>query len=165
MNDIHAAKPPIETPILTDGQVFALWIFAGFALALFATWLVFKYLSRPTNELPASLPEEPQPDPYDVAMKALTGARKLLDEASWKPFYLSATELVKTYLSHKYRMNVRGRTTRELLGSSKLPERTRSRLHVLVSEMDAAKFANRNLEEGPAYRMFDAVRTFLEEEK
>ncbi|MDH3735283.1 MAG: hypothetical protein OEU54_17260 [Gemmatimonadota bacterium] len=161
-NDIRDVKGPLG--IARDWVLMWPWLLAILAAAGVAYWLARRRRAPGDRTAPA-VPPRP---PYETAMDALASleASSLLERGMVKDFHIALSQIVRTYVEGRFRIDALEMTTRELVSAlhlagtdADLLEDTRG----FLEACDLVKFAKRRPETAESLRLIPVARRFVEE--
>ena len=164
MQDIHAIKNVIETPILTRDILLALYSLLALVVLSLFIYLYFRFKKKRAENLASIEPAIPEPPPIDylaVAWERLAEAKSLITKKDFERFYLLLSEIIKEYLGGVLKIKAIDMTTAEL--RSELPSlyRKKDELSDLFRLLDLAKFAGRGKDESAAREALALAERFL----
>jgi hypothetical protein len=167
MQDIHAIKNVIETPILTRDILLTLYsLLALLVLSLFV-YLYFRFKKKRAENLASVEPAIPEPPPIDylaVARERLIEAKSLIAKKDFERFYLLLSEIIKEYLGGVLKIKAIDMTTAEV--QAELPSfyLKKEELRDLFRLSDLAKFAGRGKDESTVLEALALAEKFLQDE-
>lgn len=140
---IYDIKPQTQTPVVFDE--FAGYLFMGYIIAQLIAILVWLIVRRSRRKNSNERPELKLP-PHVVA---IIGLEELKNQKLWqsnkhKLYYTTLTDIVRTYLEGRYRINAMEMTSDEILDALKdtgLTVKNYEELRSLLKSSDLVKFA------------------------
>jgi hypothetical protein len=141
---IHDIKPPLDMPVKFgefSGYLLVTLLIIG-AVVMLIIWLVKRYKNRKQTLVVSNKPKEA---PEVIAIRAL---EELQNEKLWqnnrhKLYYTRLTDIIRTYIDHRWDINSMEMTTSQTLEAVKklIPEDAKSQLSRLLTTADYVKFA------------------------
>ncbi len=141
---IHDIKPPLDMPVKFgefSGYLLVTLLIIG-AVVMLIIWLVKRYKNRKQTLVVSNKPTEA---PEVIAIRAL---EELQNEKLWqnnrhKLYYTRLTDIIRTYIDHRWDINSMEMTTSQTLEAVKklIPEDAKSQLSRLLTTADYVKFA------------------------
>ena len=141
--DIREIRGPLGIPL--SSWVIALWVFVPLLVAALLYHLM-RRLGRRQEEAPSpALGPLPRP-PHEVALEALARleASPLLERGQVKEYHIAASDILRTYVEERFRVEALEMTTREVLDSLSSAEADASfrvGLRTFLEACDLVKFA------------------------
>jgi len=160
--DVRDLKGPEEFPIdwrpyyLVGGTLVGL-LLLGFVL--------YRVLNRSRRAGPAPAPKPP----HEIAFDQLERLRRrgLVEQGAFKEYYSALSDIVRTYVEHRFGVRAPEMTTEEFLLSSarngRLQGGYRGLLGEFLSESDLVKFARHVPTIADSERAFSAAKRFIDE--
>jgi hypothetical protein len=160
--DVKDIKAPEEVPI--DRRPYYI-IGGGLLLAALVGFGLYRFLTRDQRTTPAAPPRPPQ----DIAREELERLRRrgLIAEGAFKEYYSSLSDIVRTYVEHRFHIRAPEMTTEEFLlvaaRGGKLLGPHRALLSDFLVESDLVKFARHMPTIADSERAWTAARRFVDE--
>lgn len=137
-------KPPMEVPYTLEDALP--YIIAGLAVILVAIlvyWLIKRYRKRPVKKAEPARPTRP---PHEIALEELDALEKekLWQEGNYKLYYSRLSDIVRTYIEHRYEIMAMEQPTDDTMASLKTRignPLTKEKLRQLLELADLVKFA------------------------
>lgn len=166
MEDIHGLKPlmGMDFPWLSLA-IFGLILLIALSSIGVILWKLLKR-KKPTEVKPLSIKVQPRKDYREQALKAL---KKLKPQASHpESFYITLEDILRTYLSAHYHLNISSYTRSELsqffrdqADNQNLNTHHLNMLLQVLSHGEQAKFAKQNLTEALQTTDRQAIQDFV----
>lgn len=166
LTDIHDYAPMAEIPRhfwdwLPDwwGWVAAALLLVCGAVAAYLLW----WRKRPAGAPVITLPKRKAPEPWDAALQALEElkAEQLCEKGQEKAFYTRLTDILRSYIEQRFRINAVEMTSEQILQALQADEATRlpeKYMRQILSVADYVKFArHRPFSDDNARAYADAV--------
>ncbi len=158
MKDIHDNMAPIELPFFTgwDYVFLVIFIFGIIGFIFFLLKRRKRLLRQEVGVGDYDIPELEKIKFYNWS-KELTRLRILLKEEEWKVFVHEATDLLKLYLTEKYKKNISEKTTSEVLYIVK-NKKNYDEVGDFFQVVDLVKFAGQEGEREEMERIFGILK-------
>jgi hypothetical protein len=140
---IKDIKPVIEMPLTwRDFIPYAAGIL-GLALAAFAALYLYRKFRKKPAVTEKKIPSLPA---HETALKALSllEEKKLWQQGQVKAFYTELTDILRTYLDHRWQVNAMEMTSDEIMQYPviyKLDDAVKNKLRYILTIADLVKFA------------------------
>ncbi|MDP2911475.1 MAG: hypothetical protein Q8N76_03985, partial [Candidatus Omnitrophota bacterium] len=137
MNDIRPLKDIVDISEKFSILPFAALILAAFAIAAF---IYFKKKKAEEKTYAPPMPAE------EIARKALRDLKekKLIEKGLFKEYYISLSDIIRTYIENRYRIFAMDRTTWELfqeMKSKRIERQHADKINDFLEDCDMVKFA------------------------
>lgn len=163
MEDIHPIKAVIETPILSQGLVRALWsLLFIFILLLIVIISYYFWKKRQKSSNNHDRETKVKIDYQKLAKDKLFKAKDLIKQTKYKEFQLKVSKIIKEYLSSVFQENISEQTTREILSNKDFSTKLISNLERLLTVADYEKFANLDKKAEEAEKVFQIALEIIE---
>jgi hypothetical protein len=119
------------------------WYIAGGIAVILAIALFFYWRARRKKPTPVAKPVIRRPA-HEIAFEQLAAAEKekLWQNGNYKEYHSRLSDIVRTYIEHRFGINAMELTTDEILASLKtMPAREKDLLRHVLSLSDLVKFA------------------------
>jgi len=136
MQDIHDLKPQIQFPFLLP-----IWLTLGLLALLALAWFGWRLFRRWRT---LRLMAKPLPPPWDEALASLAAipAQEWLDAGQVKRYYYSVSEILKRYLTRRFKFPAIDQTTSEIVLAMKREKvELREEFGDFFSRSDLVKYA------------------------
>jgi hypothetical protein len=161
--DIREIRGPLAVP------VNPLWLLVAVLLVVvpaLLAWLLYR--RRAADGDPAAVRGPPPRMAHEIALEELTALEGsgLLERGRVKEYHIEASEILRTYVSRRFRIDALEMTTFELLG---VLDRTgvdgsfRDGLESFLDQCDLVKFAKSRPDVGRSHRLLELARRLIEE--
>ena len=112
--DLRDIRGPLGIPI--SGWIVALWVLVPLLVAAALYLLVRRLRPGEREAVRAALGPLPRP-PHEVALEALAAleAASMLEEGRVKEYHIAASDILRTYVEDRFRVDALEMTTREVL--------------------------------------------------
>ena len=142
---IKAIKGPMEEPFdWREAIPYVLWGLAILALVGAIVWLIIKL----TRKKPVTVEKKPKVviPPHIKALQALNELRgqNLWQEGKVKQYHSAISEILRTYIEERYKLNALEQTTEEILTSLRtvvIDSESKAKLKQILTLADLVKFA------------------------
>jgi hypothetical protein len=136
-------KMPITYPI-TFMEVLP-WAASGLAVLVLIAFVIYIIIRRRQHK-PIFFKPKPKEPPHVIALRELDKikAEKLWQSNKVKQYYTRVTDVLRTYMEERYKMQAMEQTSEEILQALKsiqLPDELMDKLRELLSVSDLVKFA------------------------
>lgn len=164
--DIRDIKPPLG---LRPGILEYLKWLLLLGLVSAAVYFIYnKYLKKKITEIQQNT--EPEIPPEAAALDALEKLKSstLIADGKIKEFYITLSEIVRTFLGTVYKVDTLDRTTGEIYSQLKAAEPDKKALAFMkdfLEECDLVKFAKYTPEEKEIWQDFDTAKKIVSEIK
>jgi len=135
---------PYRVPV-TAGEILP-WVLILFVVSGLA-WFLYRYFKNRRSGNIGQVPEEPTEAAYIIAYRSLEKLKneKLWQKGLFKEYFSRMSDILRTYLDHRYSMNSMESTTSEILSnlveSSNVGAEPLERLKQVLEISDMVKFA------------------------
>ncbi|MGD8289081.1 MAG: hypothetical protein PVI31_10710 [Gemmatimonadota bacterium] len=112
--DIRGIRGPLSIPI--SSWVIALWLIVPLLVAVILYFVARRFRSRADDAPRPALGPLPRP-PHEVALEALASLEEspLLEQGRVKEYHIAASDILRTYVEGRFRVEALEMTTREVL--------------------------------------------------
>jgi len=161
--DIRGIRGPFGIPI--SSIVVALWVLVPLLLALVLYFLVQRLRPRGEDAPRPALGPLPRP-PHEVALEALDAlaASSLLERGQVKEYHIAASDILRTYVEERFRVEALEMTTREVLdglAAAGADASFRVGLRTFLEACDLVKFAKARPSEADSRAALDLGRRIV----
>lgn len=142
------------------------WLFLiiiALAVAAFMVWKRYRKVGH-------ILPKKPEPTPYEAAITALQALKekKLWENGMEKEYFTELTDILRTYLFRRFRINAMEMTSRQILaaiGADKDTKEKKGMVRQILDMADFVKFAKVRPLPADNIRSFENALQFVEDTK
>ena len=165
---IHDIKPQQAMPVKFGefSGYLALTLLAIGLITLLVIWLVKRYKQRKQSQ---TVSDKPKEAPEVIAIRALEALQneKLWQSNRHKLYYTRLTDIIRTYIDHRWDINSMEMTTSQTLDAVKklIPEDAKSQLSRLLTTADYVKFAKYTPEVEDNEMSWNDAYNFVEQTK
>jgi hypothetical protein len=162
VTDIRDIKPPEPVPV--DWRPY--YVLGGGLALLLALGMLLRRILRRRHRVEPAPPPRP---PHEIAAAALAELRRrnLVAQGAFKEYYSALSDIVRTYLEHRFALRAPEMTTEEFLLTSardgRLEGGHRHLLGEFLSESDLVKFARHRPTIADSDRAWGAAERFVAE--
>jgi len=141
--ELRDIRGPLGIPI--SGWIVALWVLVPLLVVAALYLLARRLRPRKREVVRAALGPLPRP-PHEVALEALAAleATSMLDDGHVKQYHIAASDILRTYVEDRFRVDALEMTTREVLEGLEragADPRFRAGLRDFLDACDLVKFA------------------------
>jgi hypothetical protein len=160
-------KMPITYPI-TFMEVLP-WAASGLAVLVLIALVIYIIIRRRQHK-PIFFKPKPKEPPHVIALRELDKikAEKLWQSNKVKQYYTRVTDVLRTYMEERYKMQAMEQTSEEILQALKsiqLPDELMDKLRELLSVSDLVKFAKYQPMTDDNEKALDTAHEFVDQTK